>query len=88
MCGAPTITTTTTNNNNNSNVSKMALTKVHSHPYTDKCSGQTQKNKKKLQGKTPKTYIQKGENEMLMGLTTLPFEVIASSVLAGFCLLL
>jgi len=46
------------------------------------------KNKKKLQGKSPNTYIQKGENEMLMGLTTLPFEVIANSVLAGFCLLL
>lgn len=42
MCGAPTITTGTTNNNN-FNVSKMALTKVHSHLYTDKCSGQTQK---------------------------------------------
>jgi hypothetical protein len=88
MCGAPTITTTTTTNNNNFfNVSKMALTKVHSHLYTDKCSGETQK--KKIAGKeSPHTYIQKGENEMLMGLTTLAFEVIASSVLAGFCLLL
>jgi hypothetical protein len=88
MCGTPTITTTTTNNNNNFfNVSKMALTKVHSHPYTDKCSGQTQK-KKKCRERESHTYLQKGENEMLMGLTTLPFEVIASSVLASFCLLL
>ncbi len=44
MCGAPTITTgTTTTTNNNFNVSKMALTKVHSHLYTDKCNGQTPK---------------------------------------------
>jgi hypothetical protein len=47
------------------------------------------KPQKKIARKESHTYIQKGRgNEILMGVTTLPFEVIASSVLAGSSLLL
>jgi hypothetical protein len=48
------------------------------------------KPKKKFAGKESHRYIQKGGNEILMGVTTLPLQVIfiASSVLAGFSLLL
>jgi hypothetical protein len=44
--------------------------------------------KKNCRERVPHTYIQKGGNEILMGVTTLPFEVIASSVLADSSLLL